>query len=104
MKKITIDIPHEKIAEFCRQWKIQEFALFGSVLRQDFHSESDIDVLVTFHEDARPTLFDLVRMERELSQMLGRKVDVVSRRGIEFSRNRIRKETILNSAEVIYAA
>ncbi len=101
--KPAIKIPKEKIAEFCKKWKIREFSLFGSVLREDFRPDSDIDVLVTFSEDAKPTLFDLVHMENELKQLLGRDVDIVSRRGIESSRNYIRRNAILSSAEAVYA-
>jgi len=104
MGKIRIDVPREKIAEFCEKWQIQEFALFGSVLRDNFSSNSDIDALVTFREDAKPTLFDVVRMENELTELFGRKVDLVSRRGIESSRNYLRRNVILGSAEAVYAA
>jgi predicted nucleotidyltransferase len=96
-------IPKEKIAEFCKKWKIREFSLFGSVLRDDFSPDSDIDVLVTFSNDAKHTLFDLVHMENELKLILGRDVDIVSRLGIESSRNYIRRNAILNSAEAVYA-
>ncbi len=92
------------IAEFCARWKISEFAVFGSVLRDDFGPESDIDVLVTFSPDARWTLFDHVRMQDELASLLGRNVDLVSKRGIERSANYLRRKEILNSAEVLYAA
>lgn len=101
--KIRIDMPYEKIADFCKKWKIIEFALFGSVLREDFCPDSDIDVLVTFSEKSRHTLFDLVNIENELKQIFGRHVDLVSRRGIESSRNYIRRNAILNSAKTIYA-
>lgn len=104
MSKARIDLPREKIVVFCKKWKIRELALFGSVLRDDFQPDSDIDVLVTFDEDAKHTLFDLVRMQNELNQVLGREVDLISRRGIESSRNPIRRNAILNSAEAIYAA
>jgi predicted nucleotidyltransferase len=104
MNKESIDLPREKIAEFCRKWKISELSLFGSVLRDGFRPESDIDVLVTFKEDAKHTLFDLIHMQDELKQVFGREVDIVSRRGIESSRNYIRKNAILNSAKGIYAA
>ncbi len=103
MGKIQIDIPGKKIAEFCEKWEIGEFALFGSVLSEDFCSDSDIDVLVTFSENAKHTLFDLVNMENELKEIFGRKVDIVSRRGIESSRNYFRRNAILNSAEAVYA-
>jgi len=103
-KAFTIDPYRGKIVEFCGKWKIREFSLFGSVLREDFSDNSDIDVLVTFFDDARHTLFDLVDMEDELRTIFGRRVDLVSRRGIESSRNAVRRNAILKSAEEIYAA
>ena len=103
MGKIGIDIPRKKIAAFCKKWNIRELALFGSVLSDDFGLDSDIDVLVAFSEDSRRTLFDLVHMETELKKIFGREVDIVSRRGIESSRNYIRRNAILNSAEAVYA-
>ena len=99
-----IDIDMEKIATFCRKWKIAELALFGSVLRDDFRPDSDVDVLVRFLPDSHISLFDLVDIEDDLTRMLGRKVDVVCREGIEKSYNQIRKQAILDSAEVLYAA
>ena len=101
---MIITIPKDKIIEFCRRWKITEFALFGSVLREDFGPESDIDVLVTFMPDARWSLLDHVEMQDELKDIFGRAVDLISKRGIERSRNAIRRKEILGSAEVIYAA
>lgn len=99
-----IDIPPEKIGAFCKRWRITELALFGSVLRDDFGPDSDIDVLVQFKEEARHTLFDMVHMEEELQEIFGRQVDILTRRGVENSRNYIRRKAILNSARVIYAA
>jgi len=104
MGKWHIEIPEEKIKDFCKKWKIIEFSLFGSVLRDDFRPDSDIDVLVTFDESAQHSLFELVDMTEELKAIFGREVDLVSRRGIESSRNYIRKNAILDSAEPIYAA
>jgi len=104
MAKIPIELPKEKVSSFCQKWKILELSLFGSVLRDDFGPESDIDILVTFRKDAKHTLFDLVHMEDELKDIFGREIDMVSRRGIEFSRNYLRRSTILNSAEIVYAA
>lgn len=104
MPNAHIAIPKEKIAEFCKKWQVREFALFGSVLRDDFRPDSDIDVLVTFDDEARHSLFDLVHMEDDLKAIFGRKVDLVSRRGIESSRNYMRRNAILNSAEIVYAA
>lgn len=95
-------LPRHKIDEFCRRWKITDLALFGSVLRDDFGPESDIDVLVTFAPHAEWGLFDHVRMEEELEASLGRKVDMISRRAVEKSTNWIRRQAILETAEVYY--
>jgi len=100
--KSRIDIPKEEVAAFCARWRITELSLFGSVLRDDFRPGSDVDVLVRFDPEAHPTLFDMVRMQEELQGILGRDVDLVSRRGIEASRNHLRRAAILKSAEVVY--
>jgi hypothetical protein len=92
------------LAQFCRRWMIKRLDLFGSILRDDFRANSDIDVLVSFAEDARWTLFDRVRMRDELSELLARSVDLVSRRAIERSANWIRRAEILDTAEIWYAA
>ena len=92
------------LAEFCRRWEIRRLELFGSVLRDDFRADSDIDVLVTLAEGAHLTLFDHVRMRDDLSELLGRRVDVVNRRAIERSANWIRRAEILDAAEPWYAA
>lgn len=97
----SIPIPQEKIAEFCRRWKITELALFGSVIRDDFRPDSDIDVLVTFAPDAEWSLFDLVGMQEELKAMFGREVDLVERKGL---RNPFRRHEILSTKQVVYAA
>lgn len=101
---IAIELPMEKIAEFCDRWQVIEFALFGSVLREDFRSDSDIDVMVQFHPDAHPTLFDLTYMENELKTLFHRDVDLVTRHGIETSRNYLRRNAILSSAQIIYGS
>ena len=97
-----VDLPREEIAAFCRRWQVVELALFGSVLRNDLRPGSDVDVLVAFEPEAHRTLFDLVRMNSELAAILGREVDLVGKRGIEMSRNHLRREAILGSAEVVY--
>lgn|SRR5574341_1752295 len=104
MQEQSVQIPRKKIAEFCRRWKVVEFSLFGSVLREDFRSDSDMDVLVTFAPDARVSLFDLVQMEDELRNLFGRDVDLVERAAVEKSENYIRRKGILSGAHVIYAA
>lgn len=104
MAHSKIEPPKDKIADFCRRWRISEFALFGSVLRDDFRPDSDVDVLVSFMEDATWSLFDLVEMADELRGIFGREVDLISRRGLESSRNPIRRKAILDSSEVVYVA
>jgi hypothetical protein len=94
----------KKIAEFCSRWKIKELSFFGSVLRSDFRADSDVDVLVTFAPDADWSLMDHAAMQEELSEVVGRKVDLVSRRAIERSGNRLRRENILGTAEPVYVA
>jgi uncharacterized protein len=95
---IAIEIPKERLREFCRKWKVTEFSLFGSVLRDDFKQDSDVDVMLSFAENARWTLFDLVDMQDELEAIFGRAVDVLTRRGVEDSHNPIRRSAILSSA------
>ncbi len=99
-----LKISRDKIAEFCRRWKITELALFGSVLRDDFRPDSDIDVLVTFAPDSTRRFYDLIDMKEELESMLGRKVDLVERRLVESSENYIRRKHILGHIETIYVA
>lgn len=99
-----ITTPKDKIEGFCRRWKIVEFSLFGSVLRDDFRPDSDVDVMIGFADDAEWSLLDHVRMQDELKTILGRDVDLVTRKGVESSRNYIRRKMILASAEVLYAA
>ncbi len=93
----------DNIRAFCRRWNIVEFALFGSVLRDDFHPDSDVDVLVAFREGVRYSLFDLARMADELETLFGRRVDLLDRQAVAQSPNYIRRAAILGSAEVVYA-
>ena len=103
MMTVATEIDKEKIARFCRKWKITEFSLFGSVLRDDFGPDSDVDVLVSFAEDAHWGLFDLCRMEDELKAMFGREIDLVTRQAVEESPNYIRRNHILKHLETIHA-
>jgi predicted nucleotidyltransferase len=98
-----VEIPRQAIEEFCRKWQVTELSLFGSVLRDDFGPDSDVDVLVAFHPDTRYTLFDLVHMHEELSGILGREVDLVEKTAVERSRNYLRRKAILGTAEIVYA-
>ncbi len=101
MTRPRIDIPKEQIAEFCRKWKIREFSLFGSVLRDDFGPDSDVDVLILLEDDAPWDLFDWVDMIDELKTIFGREVDLVEKTAIV---NPFRRRHILDTHEVVYAA
>jgi predicted nucleotidyltransferase len=101
MSKTKIRIPRQKIIEFCRRWRVVELSLFGSVLREDFHPESDVDVLVTFSKDTEISLFDFVQMKLDLEEIFNRSVDVIEKDALE---NPFRKREILKNAQVIYAA
>jgi predicted nucleotidyltransferase len=100
----NLDLSESLISEFCTRWRISEFALFGSVLRDDFDAESDLDILVAFAPDTDWSLLDHVQMEQELEALLGRKVDLLSRRSVERSHNWLRRKEILDTAEVVYAS
>jgi predicted nucleotidyltransferase len=103
MKFKTIELPINQIQEFCDRWQITEFALFGSVLRDDFRPDSDIDVLVTFAPKAKRGLSETLQMKDELQAIFGRKVDFIVKAAIERSENWLRRKNILESAQVIYA-
>jgi uncharacterized protein len=98
-----VNLPTEQIAAFCDRWQVTEFALFGSVLRDDFRPDSDIDIMVQFHPDAHPTFSTLDQMEAELKTIFQRDIDLITRQGIETSQNYLRRQEILSSAQVIYA-
>lgn len=99
-----LNITDDQLAAFCRKWKIVRFWLFGSVLRDDFRPDSDIDAMVQFTEDAIWTLFDLSEMKFELQHLTGRDVDLLTRRGVESSENPYRRQSILESAKQVFAA
>jgi len=101
MSKTRITIPRKKIIEFCKRWKVVEFSLFGSVLREDFNHDSDIDVLVSFSTDARVSLFDLAQMQIELKEIFSREVDLVEQASL---RNPYRRREILQTARRVYAS
>ena len=101
MNKIRIEIPKDKITEFCRRNRIRRLALFGSVLRDDFRADSDVDILVEFEPGSNLSLFDLARMQDELESLLGCKVDLVESSGL---RNPFRRYEIMRTQQVVYAA
>jgi uncharacterized protein len=95
--------PSNKIAAFCKRWKVVEFALFGSAVRDDFSQQSDIDVLVTFAPQSEWGLFDHIQMKLELKKLFGREVDLITRRALEQSHNTLLRSEILSTAKVYYS-
>ncbi|MCI0710708.1 MAG: nucleotidyltransferase domain-containing protein [Chloroflexi bacterium] len=101
--QLPITLPLDQIEAFCQKWDITEMALFGSVLRDDFSFDSDIDFLITVADDRRYSLYHWVQMEAELQAIVEREIDLVDKKAVERSENYIRRRHILNSARVIYA-
>lgn len=95
-------ISEEQLIEVCRQWKIAELALFGSVLREDFRENSDIDLLISFAPDAPQGLLTLARIKHQLEELLNRPVDLVIKEAIQEGDNWIRRQEILSTAVIIY--
>ena len=94
----------EAISGFCSKWKIKEFLFFGSILTDRFTIKSDVDILISYEQNTRWSLFSFVRMKEELAEIIGRDIDLVSKRGLEYSRNYLRKQNILSSAEKYYVS
>lgn len=102
MNDFVSALPLTDIAEFCRRWKIRELAVFGSVLRDDFRPDSNVDILVAFSADADWGLLDHVRMKQELQLLLGRDVDLITRRALESSANWLLRDDILATARTLF--
>lgn len=98
---LAIAVDRQRIGEFCRKWRVKEFSIFGSALREDFGPESDVDVLVELQPGHGLTLYDWVDMIDELKVMFGRSVHLVSKRGLK---NPLRRHAIVATAETVYAA
>ena len=88
--------------KICQERQIVELALFGSILRNDFNDDSDIDLLVTFAQNAKISFFDLDNIENQFSLLFNRQVDIVTKKAIAHSHNWIRKQNILGNSKVIY--
>lgn len=97
----NIDLPEDALKAFCEKWSVAELSLFGSVIREDFRPDSDVDVLVSFSENARIGLWDLAAMVIELESLFGHQVDLVEKEGL---RNPYRRASILSNREIVYAA
>jgi len=95
-----LTLPKEKIKEFCLKWNVVEFSLFGSILRDDFDTESDVDILISLSEKGDLDLYDWITMIEELEEIFGREVDLVEKSTL---RNPFRRHSILTNREIIYA-
>lgn len=93
-----------ELNEICKKFLIKELSLFGSVNTDNFNDESDIDLLVSFDESAKYSLFDIVRIKESFEELFNRRVDLVSKKAIQQSSNNYRRDSILNSAKVIYVS
>ena len=98
--RIRISIPKKDLKEFCRRYQVNRLALFGSVLRRDFRKDSDVDVLVSFEPDAHVGFITLSRMQRELSELFERPVDLVLMDGLK----PVIRDSVLANIEEVYAA
>ena len=102
MRIADIELSDEVLRATCCKWKIRRLELFGSALTGSLRTDSDIDLLADFEPDENWSLMDLVRAQDEFSSLLGRKVDLVDRQSLMRSSNWIRRNSILESAEVVY--
>ena len=98
--RVRISIPKKELKEFCRRYQVDRLALFGSVLSQNFRRDSDVDVLVSFEPDAHVGFLTLSRMQRELSELFKRKVDLVLMDGLK----PVIRDSVLANIEEVYAA
>lgn len=102
---ISIAIPLQDLAALCRKYNVEELAVFGSALRDDFGPQSDVDFLVRFRkDDVGPWLANLTGLQEDLARLLGRSVDVADWKGVEESRNPFRRTSILRSLKTLYVA
>ena len=99
-----IDLESTSIRAVCRKWKIKELSVFGSVLRDDFRPDSDVDFLLDFDDDAEWALWDLEGMRRELSAIVGRDVDLLTREALLHTRNWLFRKIVLGQSEIVHAS
>jgi predicted nucleotidyltransferase len=100
----NLQIPEKQLRQICEKYLVKELAIFGSALSGDFKEDSDIDLLYTFYDNAKHSLFSKVRIKEEFEKLFGRPVDLISRRAIENSRNTYKRKAILEHTKVIYAS
>ena len=96
-----ITVKDQDLLDIIRKYELSEVAVFGSVLRDDFNDESDLDLLIVFQNGKEKSLFDLIDLKSEIEMLVGRSVDIVEKEALK---NPYRKEEILKTAKVIYAA
>jgi predicted nucleotidyltransferase len=101
LQKNGVFINYDNIVTICKKYFINELSIFGSSLRDDFNKNSDIDILVSFNKGSNITLFDIIELEKDFSELLNREVDIVEKEALK---NPIRKDKILSTREIIYAA
>jgi len=101
LRKNGVFLNHDDVIRLCKKYSITELSIFGSSIRDDFTQDSDVDILVSFEENSEITLFDIMELEKEFSQLLSREVDIVEKESLK---NPIRKNKILSTREIIYAA
>ena len=101
LKKNDILLDYSNMVKLCKKYSIIELSIFGSSIRDDFSKDSDVDILVSFDRKSQISLFDIIELENEFSQLLNRDVDIVEKESLK---NPIRKEKILSTREIIYAA
>lgn len=95
-------LPPAELADFCRRWQVRSLELYGSGARGELRTDSDLDFLISFKRDADWSLFDHVRMKQELEELTGRTVDLMTRRALERSHNRLLRQEILSRTRVLY--
>ena len=98
-----LTVTPEELSDFCQRWQVSELALFGSVLRDDFSANSDVDILVSFTPNHSWGL-EFIQMREELATLFKRPVDLLTYQSLISSHNSLRRQVILDSLEVIYAA
>lgn len=97
----ALNIANGQIESFCKKWHVRELAVFGSAIRGDFHPESDIDILVSFFPESHIGLWEFTDMREELEALFQRRVDLLAKEAL---RNPFRRNSILESREILYAA
>jgi len=98
---LKLKLPLDSIAGFCRRWRIARLEIFGSVLRDDFRPDSDVDLIASYAPEAHWSLLDRVHMKHELEDMLGREVDLLNRRALQKGNGRA--AAILAETQLLYA-